>query len=64
MVTVSVVYRLPLYSCKLYSKYNTLFSGSCLVTVNYRVTAMNWAVILRFDCISNHLDKQIMHVFV
>ena len=28
------------------------------MNVNYRVSAINRAVTLRFDCISNHLDKQ------
>ena len=51
-MTTSVIYKLPLYTGQLYSKFKTLFSGSCLVTaVIYKVTAIDRVVIHRFDCI-------------
>ena len=43
-IQVTAIYR------SLYSKYKARFSGSCLVTVIYRMTAIYRAVIYRFDC--------------
>ena len=50
---MSVIYRRLLHKGQLYSKYKARFSGCCLVTVIYRVTAIDRAVIAGLTvCIS------------
>ena len=49
-MTASVIDRSLLYTGQLYSKnYKAQYSGSCSVTVIYRVSAIHRAVIYRFD---------------
>ena len=48
-MTASVIHRWPLYAGQRYSKYMARLSGSCSVTVIYRVTRVYRAIIYRFD---------------